>query len=103
MRLGFVWPTDALTSVTSQKKNTQSGTEFKRTQEAQAAIMREKQAKGVFMIERLALVYWLTSPPQPLLRRKAVVTLLEERRSEMCTRKEFGPMEYKGVVTSLDT
>lgn len=29
-----------------KKKNTQSGSEFKRTQEAQAAIMREKQAKG---------------------------------------------------------
>jgi len=28
------------------KKNTQTGTEFKRTQEAQAAIMREKQAKA---------------------------------------------------------
>ncbi|KAH0842809.1 hypothetical protein FOPE_08402 [Fonsecaea pedrosoi] len=29
-----------------KKKNTQSGTEFQRTKEAQAAIMREKQAKG---------------------------------------------------------
>ena len=28
------------------KKNTQSGTEFQRTKEAQAAIMREKQAKA---------------------------------------------------------
>jgi 4F5 protein related disordered region len=28
------------------KKNNQSGTEFKRTQEAQATIMREKQAKA---------------------------------------------------------
>jgi hypothetical protein len=28
------------------KKNNQSGTEFARTKEAQAAIMREKQAKG---------------------------------------------------------
>ena len=30
----------------SKKKNTQSGTEFAKTKEAQAAIMREKQAKG---------------------------------------------------------
>lgn len=30
-----------------KKKNTQSGTEFARTKEAQAAIMREKQAKGL--------------------------------------------------------
>ncbi|KIW99936.1 uncharacterized protein Z518_10864 [Rhinocladiella mackenziei CBS 650.93] len=29
-----------------KKKNTQSGTEFQRTKEAQAAIMREKQAKA---------------------------------------------------------
>lgn len=29
-----------------KKKNTQSGTEFARTKEAQAAIMRDKQAKG---------------------------------------------------------
>lgn len=29
-----------------KKKNTTSGTEFARTKEAQAAIMREKQAKG---------------------------------------------------------
>lgn len=29
-----------------KKKNTQSGTEFARTKEQQAAIMREKQAKG---------------------------------------------------------
>ncbi|KAK5955452.1 hypothetical protein OHC33_003090 [Knufia fluminis] len=28
------------------KKNTMSGTEFQRTKEAQAAIMREKQAKA---------------------------------------------------------
>lgn len=28
------------------KKNTQSGTEFQRTKEQQAAIMREKQAKA---------------------------------------------------------
>lgn len=48
MRPGLGLLTDALTSVAWQKKNTQSGTEFKRTQEAQAAIMREKQAKGVF-------------------------------------------------------
>jgi hypothetical protein len=30
----------------AKKKNTQSGTEFARTKEAQAAIMREKQAKA---------------------------------------------------------
>ena len=36
-----------------KKKNTQSGTEFKRTQEDQAAIMREKQAKGEY-------TYWET-------------------------------------------
>lgn len=30
----------------SKKKNGQTGTEFARTKEAQAAIMREKQAKG---------------------------------------------------------
>ncbi|EXJ94105.1 hypothetical protein A1O1_02498 [Capronia coronata CBS 617.96] len=30
----------------SKKKNTISGTEFQRTKEAQAAIMREKQAKA---------------------------------------------------------
>jgi 4F5 protein related disordered region len=30
----------------SKKKNNQSGTEFARTKEAQAAIMREKQAKA---------------------------------------------------------
>lgn len=30
----------------AKKKNNQSGTEFARTKEAQAAIMREKQAKG---------------------------------------------------------
>ena len=30
----------------TKKKNTTSGTEFARTKEAQAAIMREKQAKG---------------------------------------------------------
>ncbi|ETN41721.1 uncharacterized protein HMPREF1541_03657 [Cyphellophora europaea CBS 101466] len=29
-----------------KNKNTQSGTEFARTKEAQAAIMREKQAQG---------------------------------------------------------
>ncbi|OCT44548.1 hypothetical protein CLCR_06299 [Cladophialophora carrionii] len=29
-----------------KKKNTQSGTEFQRTKEQQAAIMREKQAKA---------------------------------------------------------
>ncbi|KEF53957.1 uncharacterized protein A1O9_09752 [Exophiala aquamarina CBS 119918] len=29
-----------------KKKNTQSGTEFAKTKEAQAAIMREKQAKA---------------------------------------------------------
>ena len=33
-------------SAGAAKKNTQTGTEFKRTQEAQAAIMREKQAKA---------------------------------------------------------
>ncbi|KAK5092886.1 hypothetical protein LTR70_006008 [Exophiala xenobiotica] len=32
----------------SGKKNTLSGTEFQRTKEAQAAIMREKQAKGEY-------------------------------------------------------
>jgi hypothetical protein len=38
-----------LTIVAQQKKkNTQSGTEFARTKEQQAAIMREKQAKGGF-------------------------------------------------------
>ncbi|KAH0543818.1 hypothetical protein FGG08_001857 [Glutinoglossum americanum] len=31
---------------TQKKKNTQSGTEFARTKEQQAAIMREKQAAG---------------------------------------------------------
>lgn len=30
----------------AKKKNNQSGTEFQRTKEAQAAIMREKQAKA---------------------------------------------------------
>lgn len=30
----------------AKNKNSQSGTEFARTKEAQAAIMREKQAKG---------------------------------------------------------
>jgi hypothetical protein len=30
----------------SKKKNNQTGTEFARTKEQQAAIMREKQAKG---------------------------------------------------------
>ncbi|KPI38319.1 uncharacterized protein AB675_12081 [Cyphellophora attinorum] len=30
----------------AKSKNTQSGTEFARTKEAQAAIMREKQAKA---------------------------------------------------------
>lgn len=30
-----------------KKKNTQSGTEFARTKEEQAKIMREKQAKGM--------------------------------------------------------
>jgi hypothetical protein len=32
--------------VLQKKKNTQSGTEFAKTKEQQAAIMREKQAKG---------------------------------------------------------
>jgi 4F5 protein related disordered region len=33
-------------STGKQKKNNQTGTEFQRTKEAQAAIMREKQAKA---------------------------------------------------------
>ncbi len=36
-----------LTLSLSQNKNTQSGTEFAKTKEQQAAIMREKQQKGV--------------------------------------------------------
>ena len=32
-----------------KKKNTQSGTEFARTKEDQAAIMRAKQAKGRYL------------------------------------------------------
>ena len=33
-----------------KKKNTQSGTEFQRTKEDQAAIMRQKQAEGSAII-----------------------------------------------------
>ena len=33
-------------SLVQKKKNTQSGTEFQRTKEAQAAIMRQKQEAG---------------------------------------------------------
>jgi hypothetical protein len=49
----------------AKNKNTQSGTEFARTKEAQAAIMREKQAKGRCNMPRwrgtpvlLLLLYW---------------------------------------------
>ncbi|EXJ84872.1 hypothetical protein A1O3_05547 [Capronia epimyces CBS 606.96] len=38
----------------TKKKNSLSGTEFQRTKEAQAAIMREKQAKGGFSASNAA-------------------------------------------------
>lgn len=33
-----------------KKKNSQSGTEFQRTKEAQAQIMRQKQEEGMFVL-----------------------------------------------------
>lgn len=42
----YQWIRLWLTWLAQKKKNNQSGTEFQRTKEAQAAIMREKQAKG---------------------------------------------------------
>jgi hypothetical protein len=37
---------ELIASLVQKKKNTQSGTEFQRTKEAQAAIMRQKQEAG---------------------------------------------------------